>query len=232
VWRVTGTSIEAVRHVALVEPPDPPPAAIAAGVQLADAGLDVIVEHGVVVGELAGLEVARIAVDAAGEAVVRVGVGLFDQEAHAVIHADLPAPEHLAMVIAQVREQRSRTAGLHPLNRFSRERWLRSVVVADPSLVGCRALAPLAPLQPRAGIHEPEPAAALGVSDAGTVLVVCSAGIDLDLVPTAAGHVAREHPDEVVLVLPERDHHAVIESSMQMLAAPARLVAIAEPWPT
>ncbi len=61
--------------------------------------------------------------------------------------------------------------------------------------------------------------------------MVCSAGIDLDLVPAAAGHVAHEQPDEVVLVLPARDHHAVIETSMQMLAAPARLVAIDEPWP-
>ncbi|MFN3215081.1 MAG: hypothetical protein ACE367_01140 [Acidimicrobiales bacterium] len=231
IWRVTGTSIEAVREAHLPEPPEPPPVAIAAGAQLAEAGLDVIVEHGVVVGEFAGLEVARIAVDAQGEAIVRVGVGLFDQEAHAVINADLPTPEHLAKVIEQVREQRTLTAGLHPLNRFSRERWLRSVVVAHPELVGCRTLVPLAPLEVRGGIHEPAPAAALGVSDAGTALVVCSAGIDLDLVPTAAGHVAHERPDEVVLVLPERDHHAVIETSMKMLAAPARLVAIAEPWP-
>lgn len=231
VWRVTGTTLEPVVAVDPPDAPEPPAAAIAAGSQLADAGLDVIVEHGVVVGEFAGLEVARIAIDVDGVALVRVGVGLYDQEAHAVINADLATPDHLGQVIEQVRAQRTRAAGLHPLNRFSRERWLRSVVVADPSLVQCQSLSPLAPLEPRGGIHEPEPSSALGVSDQGRALVVCSAGIDLDLVPTAAGHVAQEHPDEVVLVLPARDHHAVIESSMQMLAAPARLVAIAEPWP-
>lgn len=231
VWRVEGTSLVAVGSVELGDPPDPPAAAIAAGAQLSAAGLDVIVEHGVVVGELAGLEVARIAVDAQGGAVVRVGVGLFDQEAHAVINADLATPDHLAAVIDQVRAQRNGSAGLHPLNRFSRERWLRSVVVAAPELVGCRSLSPLAPLEVRGGIHEPAPAAAFGVSDAGSALVVCSAGIDLDLVPVAAGHIARARPDEVVLVLPGRDHHAVIEASMQRLAAPARLVAVAEPWP-
>jgi hypothetical protein len=62
-------------------------------------------------------------------------------------------------------------------------------------------------------------------------VVVASTGIDLDLVPVAAGHVAMSDADEVVLVLPLRDHHAVIESQASRLAVPARLVAVDSPWP-
>ena len=61
-----------------------------------------------------------------------------------------------------------------------------SVVVADPTLVGCRTLTPLAPLEVRGGIHEPAPAAALGVSDAGTAATTpaTAATVPTDPAPT------------------------------------------------
>ena len=41
------------------------------------------------------------------------------------------------------------------------------------------------------------------------MLVVCSVGIDLELIPVTADLVDRERPDRVVLALPARDHHAI-----------------------
>ncbi|MEM7288521.1 MAG: hypothetical protein AAF480_19420 [Actinomycetota bacterium] len=62
------------------------------------------------------------------------------------------------------------------------------------------------------------------------MLAVCSTGIDLDLVPMAAAHVGDRRPDEVILVLPERDHHDIIRRMADRLAVPATLTAVRDPW--
>ena len=62
------------------------------------------------------------------------------------------------------------------------------------------------------------------------MLVVCSTGIDLDLVPMAAAHIGDRRPDEAILVLPERDHHGIIQQMARRLAVPSTLVAIPDPW--
>ena len=194
------------------------------------AGCDVVVEHGVIIGEILGVEVARIAVEVDGQALVRVGVGLYDQEAHALVHAKSSVAERLDQVVAEVRRHRNGDAGPHPLNRIARERWLRSLIVADPSLLGLDALELEAPLVPRSGIHEQRPVAARGTRGHTEVLVVCSTGIDLDLVPMAAAHIGDRRPDEAILVLPERDHHGIIQQMARRLAVPSTLVAIPDPW--
>ena len=194
------------------------------------AGCDIVVEHGVVIGEILGVEVARIAVEVDGQALVRVGVGLYDQEAHALVHAKSSVGDRLEQVVTEVRRHRSGDAGPHPLNRIARERWLRSLVVADPSLLGLDALELEAPLVPRSGIHEQRPVAARGTRGNADVLVVCSTGIDLDLVPMAAGHIGDRRPDEVVLVLPARDHHDIIARMVDRLAVPSTLTSIRDPW--
>ena len=56
---------------------------------LADAGATVVVEHGLVTGEILGLEVARVVTDDGG-ARVEVGVGRHDREAFGMLHGDLP----------------------------------------------------------------------------------------------------------------------------------------------
>jgi hypothetical protein len=63
------------------------------------------------------------------------------------------------------------------------------------------------------------------------VLVVCSVGVDLDLVPTTADLILREHPDRVVLVTPGRDQLPVQRALAERLAVPADLVAVEGAWP-
>ncbi len=208
-----------------------PAAARAQVPMLVGAGCEPVIEHGVVIGEVLGLEVARVVLDEAGAATVRAGVGLYDQEAHALVHAETPVETRLAMVVAEVRRHRHRRARPHPLNRVARERWLRSVLLDDPGLVGLDELEAEAPLQPRGGIHEARPVAARGRAGDRRVLVVASTGIDLDLVPAAAAHAAADPPDEILLVLPARDHHRVVERMARHLAVPAELRAVADPWP-
>ncbi len=60
-------------------------------------GLHVCVEHGVLVGEVRGLEVCRVVDDPhLGTTRLEVGVGAHDREAFQMLHGDVPAIELLA----------------------------------------------------------------------------------------------------------------------------------------
>ena len=103
------------------------------------AGARSVVEHGVVTGEVRGLEVCRVVdVDTGDGAAVRleVGVGPHDREAFAVIHGDVPTREALAGVVAAVGAARGVDAPGHPLNRLAPERLLRWRLEQEPWLVG------------------------------------------------------------------------------------------------
>jgi hypothetical protein len=200
---------------------------------LRDAGAEVVIEHGVIHGEIRGLEVARVRVGDDGEPVLDVGVGRFDQEATALLHGHLPTADALRRAIDQVRAHRSPDAQPHPINRLARDRWLRAQLLDDPSLVGLESLAPVEPPQPRPNVKDAQPAAAVGrAQDGERVLVVASAGIDLDLVPVAADLVAREVPSRVVLVTPARDQVPSQYALAARLPVPAELVAVEGDWPT
>jgi hypothetical protein len=85
-------------------------------------------------------------------------------------------------------------------------------------------------LVPRTGIRDEHPAAALGTIQSSSVLVVTASGVDLDVVPYAAGHLAQTGADQIIIVLPAKDHHAVVERMTSRLAAPTSVIAIPEPW--
>ncbi|MGZ4703732.1 MAG: hypothetical protein ACXWCM_02595 [Acidimicrobiales bacterium] len=207
------------------------PEADAAAELLRGAGIDVVIEHGVVVGEVEGLEVARVVVDERG-ARVQVGVGRHDREAFAMLHGEVPTPEALASVIETVRGFRRAGAAPHPLNRLGAERWLRSRVIADPSIVGATDLVAVEGTLAREGVKDVVPAAAVGTGvDGAPVVAVASVGIDLDLVPTAADVRARYAPGaRLVLVLPERDALATTRALAAALAEPAEIVTRPGDW--
>jgi hypothetical protein len=98
----------------------------------AAAGCDRVVEHGRIVAEVAGLEVARASIGEDGEPVVEVGVGRFDREAHAMISGGEIDAARLADVVALVSRHRRPGAAPHPLNMLVPERALRARVVTAP----------------------------------------------------------------------------------------------------
>ena len=62
------------------------------------------VEHGVVTGEVRGLEVCRVVDDPHTGAVrLEVGVGAHDREAFTIMHGDVPTVDALAGVVARRR---------------------------------------------------------------------------------------------------------------------------------
>jgi hypothetical protein len=199
---------------------------------LADAGADVVREHGVITGEVLGLEIARVVVADDGSAALEVGVGRHDREAFQMVHGDVPTRDALASVIATVRENRRAGAEAHPLYRLAAERWVRSVLADRPGLVGARRLAPVDAVMPRESVKDVVAACLVGEDEAGEPLVVaCSVGIDLDLVPTAAEARAHHAPGaRLVLALPERDDQAITRRIASRLREPADIAVLPEDW--
>lgn len=236
VWQVVDDHLE----VAAATPPGPPvepPGGIEVLVDLLEAvGADVVVEHGEVTGELAGLEIARVVVDG-DQPRLEVGVGRHDREAFGMIHGDLPTPDALAAVVDAVRRHRQPGAPPHPLNRLAAARWLRAITVADPASLGLRDLRPVPLTFPRTTVKEEHPAAAVGHDPAGRrVVAVFSVGVDLDVVPTAADvrlavEGAEGPVDELLVVLPERDALPVVRwTAERALRRPARVVTVPDDW--
>lgn len=232
VSRLDGRTLTPATPTPFEERQLPDPDALALIGLLEEAGVDVSVEHGEILGEVLGLEMARVVPDEQTGARVEVGVGRHDREAFGMLHGDVPTANALRQVIDAVRAHRRAGAPAHPLNRLAGERWLRARLVAEPTRVGAKTLVPIEGTVRRAGVKDVVPAPAVGALDDGTpVVVVASVGIDLDLVPAAADARAAHHPDaELVLVVPERDVHPVTERLAAALHHPARVVGLPGDW--
>ena len=231
VWHVDGRAL----LPAVAEPPLDPPAPAAAHLDLVETivagGAVPIIEHGVVTGEVRGLEVCRVVDDPHTGAVrLEVGVGAHDREAFTIIHGDLPTVDALAGVVAAVATHRGPDAPQHPLNRLAPERLLRWCLEQAPDRVGLSALVPAQPPVPRPNVKDMVPCTAIGRRDDGSaVVVVCSVGVDLDLVPYAldARLTTMGEPGvggEVWLVAPERDLVPVTAELASLATQPLSLV--------
>ena len=144
------------------------------------AGADVVIEHGVVAGEVFGLEVCRVVDDPSAGPTLAVGIGEHDRETFALVHAHRPVEESLASTVAHVAKHRSPGAAPHPLNRIAHERLLRARAVFDPGLVGASVLVPSEPPTPRVNVKDPAPC--LAARDDGSLVCFVS-GVDLEAVP-------------------------------------------------
>jgi hypothetical protein len=228
VWRARGRDLEAVEPQPPAAPAEPAPAALGSMEALREADLDVVVEHGVVRGEIEGLEVAVVAVDEDGTARIEVGVGRNDREAFALLHGDLAPASALRRVADTVRQHRRAGAAPHPLNRMAPERWLRARLLHDPDRLPGWSLGAIAGPEQRRTVDERGPAFAYGLdADAAPVVLACSVGIDLELVPAAADARAAVEPHaRLVLAVPARDAHPVTRALAAMLERPAELLPI------
>jgi hypothetical protein len=234
VWTVEGTELRAAAPAPLPTPPDPPSGPEVAELVglLTSADVEVVAESGVITGEIHGLEVARVRIGDDGRPVLDVGVGRFDQEATALLHADLPTRDAVVRAASMVRDLRRRDATPHPVNRLARERWLRTQVLERPALVGLEALVPISPPVPRRNVKEPWPAAAIGHRPSGVpVLVVCTVGVDLTWVPFTVDLLERERPGELLVVLPPRDLLPAQHRLAALLPVRSTFVPLDGDWP-
>ena len=199
---------------------------------IVESGATVSIEHGVLAGEVRGLEVCRAVTDPlTGVPRLEVGVGEHDREAFGMIHGDTPTSESLNRIVRIVDAHRTPGADPHPLNRLGAERALRDRVVADPSIAGLRVLTTAPPPVPRPNLKDSIPCVGVGEAADGTPTVaVFSTGIDLDVVPFAADARAALGDDhDLVIVVPERDASPVTKRLADMLHRPARVLGVSLP---
>jgi hypothetical protein len=236
---------------AVAEPLAPPPPPSSEHLELVavihQAGATPNVEHAVVFGEVRGLEVCRVVdqpttghiadldVDTASLAAasgavdgvqLEVGVGDNDREAFRLLHGDVPTAEALAVVVDAVARHRSIEAPQHPLNRLGRERYLRWELEQDPTRIDMVSVTPAQPPLPRPNLKDPVPCVAAAVAPDGTTrTVVCSVGVDVDLVGFVAD-VQAMSGDPVVVALRERDAVPITRELLATLATPVELRAV------
>lgn len=239
VWHVDDRTLLPAVAEPLAQPVAPPADHVELIPTIEAGGARAVVEHGVVVGEVRGLEVCRVTDDPESGAVrLEVGVGVHDREAFALMHGELPTVDALARVVAAVALHRRPDLAQHPLNRLVPERLLRWRLEQEPALVGLDEISAVQPPVPRQNVAERMAASAIGCrADGSAVVVVCSVGVDLDLIPYVADarHAARwsgapgidESRDGGVLVVtPVRDQVPVTGELNGMLAQPVTLVAL------
>lgn len=230
VWRADGVELVAVEP-APVPPLRPVPGDADLRSLLREAGLSVVEEDGVVLGELLGLEVGRITAGDAGPE-LGVGVGRFDREMGELAQADMAPADRLHRAVEIVARYRRPGAPPHPLNQLVPERWMRAALVADPSRIGVAALRPVPSAVGRNNLKETAVASAVGIDTAGEPVVVsCSTGVDLELVPAAADDRAARAPGaRLILVVPARDALPLTRDLAARLVSPAGVVGLDGEW--
>lgn len=230
VWRIEGTTVAPAEADPVPADPELPPAAAELEPMLVAAGARPVVEGGVLSGEVLGLEVGRVIVDGP-IARLEAGVGKHDREANKLANGDEPPVSALARAVDVVRRHRI-PGSLHELSALATERWLRAVVIANPSLVGAAHLEAVPSPVPRHDLRIPAPAPAAGTDLGGhPLLVVCSTGIDVDLVPAAADAWLRDgRRPRLVLCLPAADLIPTTRALAAALIEPAEVVTVDQHW--
>jgi hypothetical protein len=226
VWHVT----ERVLLPAIAEPLESPTPAPAEHDRfrplIVQGGAIPVVEHGMLIGEVRGLEVCRVVTDEyTGAARLEVGIGRHDREAFQMLHGDVPSVEALIKVVAAVEPHRRHGAAPHALNRLGQERALRARLIDDPRLIAATRVEAIASPVARENIKDPYPAVARATIDGRSTTVVVSAGVDLDLVPFATD-ARLASGDPTCIVVPMRDAVPVQGDIAALLNEPIPIVPV------
>jgi hypothetical protein len=195
---------------------------------ISSSGADALIEHGVVVGEVRGLEMCRVVDDNySGEARLEVGMGVNDREAFLMVHGELPKEEALRNVIEAVAVHREPDAMVHPFNQFGAERMHRWRAMQDPQAIGFTTLSPADPPVRRTNLKDAVPCVAVGeTSDGEAAVAVFVHGIDLDVVPFAVDAASRCGVNSAVIVARDKDITASMHKMAEWASIPVRFSTI------
>ncbi|MEP7113731.1 MAG: hypothetical protein ABI862_10725 [Ilumatobacteraceae bacterium] len=226
VWHVAERVLLPAIAEPLPAPLDVPPGHDQFCSLIIEGGAVPAVEHGVLVGEVRGLEVCRVVTDQySGVARLEVGIGQHDREAFQMLHGDVPTVEALAKVVATVAPHRQYGANPHPLNRIGQERALRARLIDEPGLIGASELVALPSPLARTNLKDAQPCVAHAVIQGYSGTVVISSGVDLDVVPFATdARLATGDPTRIVV--PGRDAVPVLYDVDELLDDPMAIIPV------
>jgi hypothetical protein len=192
--------------------------------QIVAGGAIPVGEHGVLAGEVAGLEVCRVVDDLhSAEVRLEVGVGAHDRETFQLLHGDRPTVEALSDVVRFVTRHRTGEAP-HPLQQLGASRFLRDRLVNQPELIGLSELVLVPPPLPRANLKDEVPCVAY--SESADTLVVCIHGVDLDAVPYACDALTAHSATACIIAAPQRDVIDIQQRLAQLVRIPTRFVGV------
>ncbi len=186
-------------------------------------GAEVVREHGILTGEVLGLEVCRV-VDTPDGPKLEVGVGAIDRETFQLVHAHRSIEDSLTEVATIVKQHRQPGAPHHPLGKMAGERLLRHHVLNNPHLINAKELQPAEPPVPSTSLRDHNPCVATGTDTENTPIVaVFTDTIDIDIIGFAIDAIEREHPTaELTLVAEPRSITPSLRSTMSHIRHLAR----------
>jgi hypothetical protein len=229
VWHLEGRVLLPAVAEPLAEPSPVSPAHRALAELIVAGGAEPVEEHGVLSGEVRGLEVCRVVDDPiSGATRLEVGVGAHDRETFQMLHGDRPTVEALADVVRAVDGHRSADTVHHPLTQLAASRLLRWRLVQHPALVGARELRPAEPPVARTNVkdHVPCVAVEVGADAADRHVVVCTTGVDLEVVPYAVDAIAALAGTRCTVAAPARDVIDIQQRLAELVRVPTAFVAV------
>ncbi len=191
-------------------------------------GAEPVEEHGVLSGEVRGLEVCRVVDDVhTGQTRLEVGVGAHDRETFQLLHGDRPTVEALADVVLAVDGHRAAAGSVHhPLNQLAASRLSRWRLLQSPQLVGASSLEPAEPPVPRSNLKDQVPCVAVERVGDEVHVVVCTTGVDLEVVPYTIDAVAALDGTRATIAAPQRDVIDIQQRLAALMIVPTAFVAV------
>jgi len=182
VWQVQNGKIERAQPAPHLPRIDVPQSHEQFAATIQDCGALPVREHGVLTGEVLGLEVCRV-VDTPDGPRLEVGVGAIDRETFQLVNSHRTIEDSLTEVVGIVRAHRQLGAPHHPLGKMAGERLLRHRVMNEPSLIGASSLKPAEPPIARGGLRDSMPCVATGTDlEDSSIVAVFTDTVDVDII--------------------------------------------------
>jgi hypothetical protein len=122
----------------------------------------------------------------------------------------------------------------HPLSQLAASRLLRWRLLQTPALVGAHTLVAAEPPVPRSNVKDHVPCVAVERSEAASGdagapdvhVVVCTTGVDLEVVPFTVDAIAAHGATRATIAAPARDVIDIQERLADLISVPTAFVAV------
>lgn len=210
--------------------------------EIEKAGARSLIQDGILIADVKGLEVARVVQDPDLQFRLRVGVGRNDRQGHAIMNPDAKTSDLLPRVVKEILTYRKPGIPLRKENTLCSQNWLRHIVINNPSLIGASSLSPSFIPGYLVGPNSTSPAVAGGFDKDGSPIgAIFYVGIDPQIILSAIDvriSLARDffnnkyRPDDIniLIVIPQGDDHPFITKLANLLHPKPIVTTVPKNW--